>query len=92
MTGNHFAQGLLAGCRDRLEVKALKAVENGLDCTDNAYKAGNLGVSVLKGLGVFNDDSVHVHVNQLINSTPEEWRSRYFVSADSAIDDESESV
>jgi len=55
-----LAQGLLAGCRDRLEVKAVRAVEDGLDCTENPYRRGNLGVSVLKGLGVFNDDSVHV--------------------------------
>ena len=84
-----LAQGLLSGCRDRLEVKAVRAVENGLDCGDNPYKAGNLGVSVLKGLGVFNDDSVHVHVNQLFDSIPPEWRERYLVTNDSATDDES---
>src|SRR5262249_35240318 len=75
-----LAQGLLSGCRDRLEVKAVKAVESGLDCGDNPYKAGNLGVSVLKGLGVFNDESVNVHINQLFNSVPPEWRERYLVT------------
>jgi len=64
-------------------------LESGLDCTDNPYKAGNLGVSVLKGLGVFNDDGVHVHVNQLFDSIPPEWRERYLVTNDSATDDDS---
>src|SRR5215831_1366682 len=39
-----LAQGLLSGSRDRLEVKAVSAVENGLDCRQDPYKAGNLGV------------------------------------------------
>jgi len=81
-----LAQGLLSGCRDRLEVKAVKAVESGLDCTDSPYKAGNLGVSVLKGLGVFNDESVNVHVNQMFNSVPPEFRSRYIVSSEDLIE------
>jgi len=81
-----LAQGLLSGCRDRLEVKAVLAVENGLDCTENPYRRGNLGVSVLKGLGVFNDDGVHVHMNQLINSVPAEWRDRYIVSSEDLIE------
>src|SRR5215831_15925975 len=85
-----LAQGLLSGCRDRLEVKAVKAVESGLDCTENPYRRGSLGVSVLKGLGVFNDDSVHVHMNQLINACPPEWREEFgLVTIDSATDDES---
>ena len=83
-----LAQGLLSGCRDRLEVKAVRALEDGLDCTDNPYKRGNLGVSTLRGLGVFNDESLHVHVNQLINACPPEWRERYgLVTNDSATDE-----
>src|SRR5262245_25487225 len=81
-----LAQGLLSGCRDRLESKAVRALEDGLDCTDNPYKRGNLGATTLKGLGVFNDDGVHVHMNQLINSVPEEWRDRYLVSSEDLIE------
>ena len=79
-------QGRVSGRRDRLEVKAVRAVEDGLDCEDNPYKRGNLGATVLKGLGVFNDESVHLHINQLINSVPEEWRDRYLVSSEDLIE------
>src|SRR5215831_7754486 len=77
-----LAQGLLSGCRESLAVKAVAALESGLDCTDNPYKRGNLGATTLKGLGVFNDDGVHVHMNQLINSVPAEWRDQYIVSSE----------
>src|SRR5262249_27829914 len=85
-----LAQGLLSGCRDRLESKAVRAVEDGLDCAENPYRRGNLGVSVLKGLDVFNDESIHVHMNQLINACPPEWREEFgLVTNDCATDDES---
>src|SRR5262249_33920226 len=87
-----LAQGLLSGCRDRLEVKAVKAVESGLDCSDNPYKAGNLGVSVLKGLGVFNDESFNVHINQLFNSVPPEWRERYLVTNSPEVTEETRAL
>ena len=39
--------------RDRMRSKAVVAVEAGLDCPDDAYKRGGLGVQALKGLGDF---------------------------------------
>ena len=47
----------LSHYREKLKGKAITAVENGLDCPDDPYKQGNLGVQVLKGLGEFNGDN-----------------------------------
>jgi hypothetical protein len=73
---------VLRGWKERLTVKSVKAIDRGLDDQSDNYKAGGLGHSVLKGLGEFDGDSVNVHINQLINSVPDEFKSRYLVSGD----------
>jgi hypothetical protein len=73
---------VLRGWKERLTVKSVKAIDRGLDDQSDNYKAGGLGHSVLKGLGEFDGDSVNVHINQMINSVPEEFKSRYLVSGD----------
>lgn len=39
--------------RDRLKQKSIAAIDAGLDPNPDKYKAGNLGVSVMKGIGEF---------------------------------------
>jgi hypothetical protein len=40
-----YAQGALDNWKERLEAKAIVAVEEGLECTKAPYMRGNLGVS-----------------------------------------------
>jgi len=60
----------LSHYREKLKGKAITAVENGLDCPDDPYKQGNLGVQVLKGLGEFNGDTPSNPINVLIANMP----------------------
>jgi len=50
---------------------AVSAVNAGLKCPDDPYKRGNLGATVLKGLGVYaQDNSVNVNVANWLGSRP----------------------
>ena len=44
---------LSVGWQEEMAERAKKAVNKGLDCPDDAYKAGSLGATTLKGLGEF---------------------------------------
>ena len=65
--------------RETMKVKAVEAVNDGLDCKDDPYKRGNLGKGVLVGLQVFAPDS-QLNINQLISTIPPEWKDRYIIS------------
>jgi DNA-binding CsgD family transcriptional regulator len=65
-----------------VQKKAYQAVEAGLDCVDDPYKRGNLGVRVLQGTGEFQPDGGGVNVLTLINTMPPEYRERYLVKAE----------
>jgi hypothetical protein len=69
--------------RQRITHKSVRALDRGLDDTSDNYKAANVGLSALKGLGELQGDGVNVHVQALIASCPPEWRERYgLVSSD----------
>ena len=70
--------------RNTLRIKGYKAVEAGLDCDEDAYKRGSLGVATLKGLGDFAADNPSTSINvfyQAIQQLPPDWRNQY-VSGD----------
>lgn len=73
---------VLRDWKQRLTKKSIKALDRGLDDATDNYKAGNLGHTVLKGLGEFQGDSVNVNVQAFIASVPPEWRERYFATRD----------
>ncbi len=62
--------------KTRLKTKAIVAVESGLDDLTDSYKRGNLGVSVLKGVGVFQDEQPRGVYIQL-GTVPSQWAERY---------------
>jgi hypothetical protein len=53
---SELAKGIVDGWRDRMAVKAVQAVEGALDDDTDSYKAGNLGATVLRGLGHLEPD------------------------------------
>jgi|SRR5689334_15080250 len=55
---------------------ASRAIHAGLGCEDDPYKRGNLGVQVLKGIGVFAPDH-QAPILAIMQDTPKEWRNRY---------------
>jgi hypothetical protein len=55
--------------RSNMRPKAIAAVNNGLDCSEDAYKQANVGVQVLKGLGDFRGDS-EVSIVTMISNAP----------------------
>lgn len=61
--------------REDLKMKSIDAMRSGLDCDEDPYKRGTLGVQVAKGLGVLQNDGVQI--NQLIAACPPEWQNRY---------------
>jgi hypothetical protein len=67
--------------KESLRRKAYPAVSAGLDCPDDPYKRGNLGVQVLKGVGDFQPDNTP-NINVLIQNMPPEFRARYLISND----------
>jgi hypothetical protein len=73
--------------RNRLRKKAYEGVEAGLDCSDDQYKRGNLGVQVLKGVGDFNGDSINVTFNQFVASIPDDMRDRYILTPEMTVPD-----
>src|SRR5262245_22151954 len=62
---------VLRNWRDRLTRKSIKALDRGLDDETDNYKAAGIANYVLRGLGEFENESINVHMNQLINSVPE---------------------
>lgn len=72
--------GLNYDWRADLQEKSVRAIRTALTDGTDVYKGGSLGVSALKGLGVFEQEGA-VNVNTLIASVPEHLRSRY-VSSD----------
>jgi hypothetical protein len=65
-----------------MKILAVKAVRRGLSDTSDNHKAGNLGVSALRGLGEFEQAGNTVNVAAIINSIPPGMRERYLSSAD----------
>ncbi len=72
--------------KEDLRMRALDATKAGLQSAEelgdhaamyDPYKRGNLGMGVLKGLGVLAPDGATVVVNNLINAVPPEWNERY---------------
>lgn len=63
--------------KDDLKIRAIDAVKFGLDCDLDPYKRGNLGVNVLKGVGVFAADGAQISINNMIASVPPDWQKRY---------------
>src|SRR5215471_15872802 len=59
--------------RSRLKRKSIVAIESGLDCGDDPYKRGNLGATVMKGIGEFGPDQVN-HIDLLVQNMPEEFK------------------
>jgi hypothetical protein len=68
--------------RKKIRRKAVKAIENGLDCDRDPYRQAGVGVQVMKGIGEFATESNHnsVRVNVLLNAVPNEWKQRYIAS------------
>lgn len=66
--------------KETMKTKAITAVNAGLDEESDAYKRGNLGVQVLKGIGVFIGDNQSVTIHNLIAAVPEKWRERYITN------------
>lgn len=64
------------GYRQTLERKAVTSVERGLDDSSDSYKSANIGVQVLKGLGVFAGDQQGA-INVSLASVPAELMARY---------------
>ena len=61
--------------RSRLKQRSIAAIDAGLDPSPDKYKAGNLGVSVMKGIGEFQEVSM-VGVMVALNE-PAGWKSTY---------------
>jgi hypothetical protein len=61
------------GWRDRMADKAVTAVEDALEHRGDVYKAGNLGATVLKGLGHLAPDNVN-QVAILLRDMPPEMK------------------
>jgi hypothetical protein len=64
--------GTFLDYKERLKKKGIEAVESGLDCPDDPYKRGTLGVSVLKGIGEFSDTTTQL-VGVLVQTMPKEY-------------------
>lgn len=59
--------------KETVKTHAIKAVENGLKCNEDPYKAANIGVRVLEGIGEFvATKDVHVNMTGVIAAIPEE--------------------
>jgi len=61
--------------------KAYPALHDGLDCTTDPYKRGNLAIRALQGVGEFQPDN-QVNINTLIQNMPPEYRERYLVTTE----------
>ena len=69
--------------RQDFKVKAVRAVEAGLDDDRDSYKRGNLGVKVMTGLGEFSTshhDQVDIQVIRRLEILPEDFRRRFVMS------------
>lgn len=68
--------------KEDLKIRSIDAVKSGLDHGEDPYKRANLGVNVLKGLGVLHPDGTQVHINNMINNVPPEYKGRYVTLED----------
>ncbi len=68
--------GLDHDWREDMQNRAIKAVNAGLDATEDPYKQAQVGVQALKGLDVFRPD-MGVNVAAIIGQIPAEHRARY---------------
>jgi transposase-like protein len=66
-----------------LKPKAVKAVEAGLDCTEDSYKRGALGIQFLKGTGDLQPDGM-VGINVLMKNIPSDLRAEFKALPDSS--------
>ena len=58
--------------RETVKADAETAVTRGLNATDDPYKAGNLGIKTLVGLGALNGDShISVNIQSLVTNVPD---------------------
>jgi hypothetical protein len=66
---------ILGDWRQSQQKRAIKAVDAGLDASDDPYKRATIGVSVLKGLGVYSDGGSTVTTNIYVNTQdlPKDW-------------------
>ena len=65
--------------------RAVRAVDAGLDATDDPYKRATIGVQALKGLGVYVGDNAGSTTNVFIaqmQNLPADWREKYVRSED----------
>jgi len=69
---NNPASSLSKTWRETVKADAETAVTRGLNATDDPYKAGNLGIKTLVGLGALNGDSqVNVNIQALVSNVPD---------------------
>jgi hypothetical protein len=61
-----------------LKPKAVEAVQAGLDCPEDAYKRGSLGIQFLKGTGDLQPDNA-IGINVLFNNMPSDLKAEYRV-------------
>jgi len=76
----------LGDWRRDMKILAVKAVKRGLTDESDKYKAGNLGVQALRGIGEFEQEGNTLNFQALINSIPANMRARYISSEDLKIE------
>ena len=64
--------------RSTINQDALVAVRAGVNCEDDPYKRGNLGIQWLKGTGLLMPDNV-TQINNLYASMPADWSDEFSV-------------
>ena len=78
--GNAFTLSNLKPDEFKTEIrrKAVRAIENGLECDRDPYRQGALGVQVMKGIGEFKEhQETNAKVAVLVGTVPLEWKQRY---------------
>jgi hypothetical protein len=65
------SQGVAVGYRERLRDKSIRSIERALDSDRDEYKSANVAVSVMKGIGEFNEQQAPTgSLSLLIASMP----------------------
>lgn len=67
----------LADYKAGFKERAIKAVNNGLECDLDPYKQGSLGATILRGIGELGDAAAPTQISLLIASIPASLVERY---------------
>lgn len=64
--------------RSKIRKKAVDAIEGGLECDRDPYRAAAIGVKVMEGIGEFRGQQGEGGVNIFMAGVPAEFAHRYF--------------